>query len=441
MASSGTDGGSWREIGRDSLSATVDFARYAGTGASGLLWLVILYALSLGSAFIILSATVFQATTIQGSSENAGRILKVLRVIPERERHIIDQYDVTQTIVIDLKRNLRTYEAARQQAETRLGNAFQEVVTASTELNRLIGHAIAPLPTANPKGIDWHGYVRDVDTAVTELVGGIGAEKDWTEVRATQDRVARAVDNLVVAWAEAERLVQRYNDTSVVFKLESQELDRLRKARDTIRDEVFASQEIPREVQANVSQVLNTNFWPLVYLVQLPSEFLTFALTVSMGLLGSTIHMSRELFRNGHGQDAALTLLWYVARPLEGMAAAIIIYIFFRAGQLTLTGGGAPENKIDDLNPYVLSFLAIASGLPNDPTGSTAAMCGNGPTNHELPSPAFIASSPVGPRAAHRSARAQGRAPWPRGPDAATRSRRSRHDRTRPATAPRCPAA
>ncbi|MFX4223090.1 MAG: hypothetical protein ACMVO3_20225 [Thalassobaculum sp.] len=106
MASSGTDGGSWREIGRDSLSATVDFARYAGTGASGLLWLVILYALSLGSAFIILSATVFQATTIQGSSENAGRILKVLRVIPERERHIIDQYDVTQTIVIDLKRNL-----------------------------------------------------------------------------------------------------------------------------------------------------------------------------------------------------------------------------------------------------------------------------------------------------------------------------------------------
>lgn len=45
------------------------------------------------------------------------------------------------------------------------------------------------------------------------------------------------------------------------------------------------------------------------------------------------------------------------------MAAAIIIYIFFRAGQLTLTGGGAPENKIDDLNPYVLSFLAIASGL------------------------------------------------------------------------------
>jgi hypothetical protein len=108
---------------------------------------------------------------------------------------------------------------------------------------------------------------------------------------------------------------------------------------------------------------LNTGFRSLLFVIQLPSEILTLALTVAMGLLGSTIHMSRQMFLVNASQAKAPSLLWFIARPLEGVASAIIIYIFFRAGQLTLTGSGSGENPVDELNPYVLSFLAIASGL------------------------------------------------------------------------------
>jgi|GEM_PF-4068969 len=345
MAQGGTD---HRERDSDGLTATVRFAREAGGGITGLAWLVVLYALSLGSAFLILSATVFQTTTIQGSPDQAGKILKILRIIPERESLVIDQLDVTRNRVVDLKRQLSVQDGRLQRATLRLDAAAADLVVAVSDS----GLPVAPdVLLADPRSdSDWRIRVaslrRDLEAAGEPGEAAVAAF----------DAVAAVLTDR----AEAQRL---FDASSVLLKLESQELDRLRRERDTIRESVFAANGIEPDAQANISQVLNTNFSLLLYLVQLPSEFLTFALTVSMGLLGSTIHMSRQLFANGGNRGVVITVTWFVARPLEGMAAAIIIYIFFRAGQLTLTGGSTADNKIDDLNPYVLSFLAIASGL------------------------------------------------------------------------------
>jgi hypothetical protein len=364
MAGKDSGGGTWRDIGRESLNVTVEFARDAGIGAFGLTWLVVLYALSLGSTFLILSATVFQSTTIQDSASQAGGILKVLRIIPEQERFIIDQIGVTQRFVVDIKQTLQTIEASRQQAEARMRDGFQEVIGATADLDSLTGRAIGPSSSEDPSTIDWTAYLVEVDRSVDLTARAANSDDLRATVAATRGRVVAAVETVVAAVGVVRHMSKKHDDTAVLFKLKTQELDLLRKERHQIRDTVFREHGIPAEVQANVSQVLNTDAGFLIYLVQLPSEFLTFALTVSMGLLGSTIHMSRQLFRDGHQREAAVTVMWYVARPLEGMAAAIIIYIFFRAGQLTLTGGGgSADNKIDDLNPYVLSFLAIASGL------------------------------------------------------------------------------
>lgn len=352
-----------REDGGDGLKATVAFARDAGIGITGLSWLVVLYAISLGSAFIILSATVFQSTTIQDSADRAGNILKVLRIIPEREASIIDQLDVTRQTVQDRKLRLRSEDAERQAAEARLSKAFDGLVETAADLDVWAGRPVGPSRREDPNEIDWRAYSLAIEAIFEEVLPGIEGDADRNTLTALRDNLSRSVAGVLAALSEADRAARAYDNTSILFKLDTQELDRLRQARDTIRDKIFDEYEIPAEAQANVSQVLNTHVSVLIHLVQLPSEFLTFALTVSMGLLGSTIHMSRELFRKDDFNAGAVTVMWFVARPLEGMAAAIIIYIFFRAGQLTLTGGGASDNKLDDLNPYVLSFLAIASGL------------------------------------------------------------------------------
>lgn len=363
MSNDGAKDGDGRERGGDGLKATVEFAREAGIGITGLSWLVLLYVISLGSAFIILSATVFQSTTIQDSADQAGDVLKVLRIIPEREAYVVDQLDVTRRTVLDMKQTLRALEATRQQAENRLSDLFGDVVEAAAELDVKVGRSVGPSNDRDPAEWDWRSYAVHIEIVIDELIRTSEDDDDRDALQSIRDRLVPASASALAAATEIKRAAHRYNDLSVLFRLETQELDRLRKQSDSIRDEVFKEYEIKANVQANVSQVLNTNVSVLIYLVQLPSEFLTFALTVSMGLLGSTIHMSRELFRDGERRDGAITVTWFVARPLEGMAAAIIIYIFFRAGQLTLTGGSTADNKIDDLNPYVLSFLAIASGL------------------------------------------------------------------------------
>ena len=87
----------------------------------------------------------------------------------------------------------------------------------------------------------------------------------------------------------------------------------------------------------------------------IPSPVLVVMLTMGMGLLGSVVTMTWSFVR----RDGDLTVRRFLTLPFVGMMSAFIIFIFINAGQLTLTADGTAAK----LNPFVLSFVGIISGL------------------------------------------------------------------------------
>ncbi len=101
------------------------------------------------------------------------------------------------------------------------------------------------------------------------------------------------------------------------------------------------------------------NFFGLYkWLYSMPIELLTLVLTMSMGALGSLIFITLEYFK----EDTSKSFSWYFFRPFLGMVTALAIFVFAKAGQLTISDEGVSEN----LNPYFLSFLGIISGLVSE---------------------------------------------------------------------------
>lgn len=87
----------------------------------------------------------------------------------------------------------------------------------------------------------------------------------------------------------------------------------------------------------------------------IPSPVLVLMLTMGMGLLGSVVTVTWSFVR----RDGDLTVRRFLTLPFVGMMSAFIIFIFINAGQLTLTADGTAAK----LNPFVLSFVGIISGL------------------------------------------------------------------------------
>ncbi len=97
------------------------------------------------------------------------------------------------------------------------------------------------------------------------------------------------------------------------------------------------------------------NNWKYRTFLHVPGEVLVLLLTLFMGLLGSVVTMTWLFIR----QDSGLTLRRFIILPFIGSMSAFIILIFLSAGQLTLTAGDANAQ----LDPFVLSFVGIISGL------------------------------------------------------------------------------
>ena len=92
-----------------------------------------------------------------------------------------------------------------------------------------------------------------------------------------------------------------------------------------------------------------------MFLLNLPHQILVLLLTIIMGMLGSVITMTWSFIK----RDGNFTLRRFIILPFVGGMSAFIIFVFIKAGQLTLTGGSGTE----PLNPFVLSFVGIISGL------------------------------------------------------------------------------
>ena len=100
--------------------------------------------------------------------------------------------------------------------------------------------------------------------------------------------------------------------------------------------------------------------WKFLDLLVLPNQLLTLILTLSMGLLGSVIHMTREYF---FSQALRRSNWYFLFRPFLGMFMALTVYVFFMAGQFTIAGSQDLSQDKGNLNAFIISFLAIISGL------------------------------------------------------------------------------
>jgi hypothetical protein len=96
----------------------------------------------------------------------------------------------------------------------------------------------------------------------------------------------------------------------------------------------------------------------LYHILTLRPDLLTLCLVVLMGILGSTLQISHAYFMKNQTQDIG----GYFQRVAVGAMTALVIFIVAKAGipvvaDTSRLGGDAP------INPYLISFLAIISGL------------------------------------------------------------------------------
>jgi hypothetical protein len=92
-----------------------------------------------------------------------------------------------------------------------------------------------------------------------------------------------------------------------------------------------------------------------------PSDILVLVLVCAMGLLGSSLQLSYVYLT----EFDTRRITFYIFRPFLGVIMAFAVFIIAKAGIPVLTdasrfGGNAP------INPYLISFLAILSGLMSE---------------------------------------------------------------------------
>lgn len=103
---------------------------------------------------------------------------------------------------------------------------------------------------------------------------------------------------------------------------------------------------------AGTAAVLQTLGYAVLF--SLPTEILTLLLALSMGALGSTLHITRTLLAATEERPPS----YYLIRPFQGMVTSLVVFVLLKAGQLTISAGDA-----DNLNIFFVSFSGIASGL------------------------------------------------------------------------------
>lgn len=92
--------------------------------------------------------------------------------------------------------------------------------------------------------------------------------------------------------------------------------------------------------------------------VSLPTIFQTLIVTIATGALGAVVAFSRRLYSTQ--EDIGLSRLF--VNIGEGIAAALAIFLFSRAGMQALTQGTGPASNVE-LSPYSVAFVAFVSGL------------------------------------------------------------------------------
>jgi hypothetical protein len=112
-----------------------------------------------------------------------------------------------------------------------------------------------------------------------------------------------------------------------------------------------------------------------LFFASMPPSLLIPTLVLAMGALGSVIRLTVDFINT---KQKVLPLSLFMFTPLLGMITAFAVFILIQAGVLIITQPPAEGAGPGQLNPYVISFIGIVSGLVSDRAiGKLSEVAGN----------------------------------------------------------------
>jgi len=284
--------------------------KIAGRTAGSMIWLILLYG---GLLYVAVGSLGVSDLTsrLGGRAANIVHIVSVAKDIREGERA---RLQLAETQLRQMDASLET--AVRDLRDFGIANGL-----ALQDIQPIIDtYALAPKLSDLSK--------RAVDAAT---------EATWA------DRMAR----VMALQLDIKRLQARIDDSHAILRASWS-------AHPAILEEAKRADlnTVDIDLAASTAEALQRLGYGRMF--ALPSEILTLLLALSMGALGSTLHITRMLLE-GTDQRAPS---YYLIRPFQGMVTALVVFVLLKAGQLTISAGDS-----DNLNIFFVSFSGIASGL------------------------------------------------------------------------------
>jgi hypothetical protein len=243
------------------------------------------------------------------------------------------------------------------------GISFAEVQQAQDRFFALSSQAWAPLQEADR----WNLELTELQQAIEHKVQQIQSLEPPPPIEAAAfeesirfEEIARpCIDTRLIPSSPACKLVAQYYDLRG-------EHDKLAALLEGVSFDALYADAIQKEAELRASEPLapffdTYQFFGIMPFYQnflhVPLDILVLQLTMVMGVLGGVITMTWSFIR----KDSGFTFRRFLILPVVGGMSAFVIFVFIKAGQLTLSAGNPAD--ADPLNPFALSFVGIISGL------------------------------------------------------------------------------
>ena len=351
-----------------------------GFGIRGL-WLVVLYFLIIGFVIVSFSSFQFQNKVIQYPSQtdatsvdktSIGELIEMI----EKYQPLRDKLNTASSRLDNIQTNL-------QKAEEMLASAEGELLAEESKVNLLGETLLNHLDYKNITTADSENKISvpELDEftssmsyrVITKSVGLFGNDE---EIYGLFNEYRQARSNYKLAdgkWSEAQQLYRHFRRKISTENLNlddaQRELEKFRKGKSE-RD--F---ELLNELLAfrNISFLVFYLKDPLA-IATMPTATLTLIVTLAMGALGSVLFLTTSFFRDRE----SMAFSWYIFRPFLGMITALAMFVFAKAGQITITEPSITTMQSHELNPFLVSFLAIISGLLSEQAIDRISRTGRG---------------------------------------------------------------
>jgi hypothetical protein len=355
----------------------------ASVGQKSLGFLLVAFTIFLGLlAVLFLSCTLTQ--TRMSSITFSGVTLSVWKLEDLR-----DPWMELRNKIIGLQEALASAEEGKNAADAKNATFDLTYRPARTELDAKLGAFFNHL-----KKLDAGLASVMANQSPVERLEQIKLEKD--ELKQKYAELQSPIDEILTLGQKYEkidqdRIVVRQEHQGAIANAEAAHKNLV--AAQAALDNVFARelglQSIDPPARARIENALlelkmKGPFGGLIHsILRWPPEIMSLVLVVLMGILGSSLQLTHQLFARKEAESIGV----YALRLTVGAITALVIFIVAKAGvpivaDASKLGGDTP------INPYFVSFLAIISGLMSEKAiASVRAQAGkyfDGGTNETL---------------------------------------------------------